>query len=253
MTDLSQAHLKQHFTAAKMFANAGNYPTKTQGTWSSVKPLDTLQYVNNTVSGKKHWVSGVAHCKWVVVPAHASTGHVVVVIDKKYLTIEPVATMGMENTLTVHFTCDRAPATYLYSRTDPLAVAADHFNQLGFITIQLGLSTASYQDIDTYTKLIADLNYIKTKVKLDIETLDLLWQYELDRLTEPVDWNRIKLIYSFAKKTMSGVAQLTTELTGSGLFQHGSPTHQRYKDLLIYTTHMRNIFTATRDITQWSF
>lgn len=251
--DLSLAHLTQHFTAAKLFATAGNYPTETQGTWSSVKPLDTLQYVNNTVSGKKYWVSGVAHCDWVVVPALAPTGHVVVVIDKNYLTIEPVATMGMENTLTVHFTCDQAPATYLYSRIDPSAVAADHFNQLAFITIQLGSSISAYTDIDLYTKSIADLNYIKTKVKLDIQTLELLWNYELDRLEESIDWNRLKLIYSFAKKTISGVAQLVTELTGSGLFQHGSTTHQRFKDVLIYSTHMRNIFTATRDITQWSF
>jgi hypothetical protein len=174
------------------------------------------------------------------------------VIDKKHLTIEPVATMGMENTLTVHFTCDQAPATYLYSRSDPLGAPADRLNYLSFITIQLGLSIAAYNDIDLYTKSIADLNYIKTKVKLDIETLNLLWNYELDRLDEPIDWNRFKLVYSFGKKTTCAVANLVTELTGSGLFQPELPAHQRYKDLLIYTTHMRNIFSATRDITQWS-
>ena len=253
MTDLSAAHLKQHFTAAQLFAAAGGYPTDTQGTWSAVKPLDTLQYANNSVSGMKHWVSGVALCDWVVVPAQTPTETVVVVIDKKYLTVKPVATIGMENTLTVHFTCDQAPATYLYPRTDPLSFQANQLNGLSFITIQLGLSIAAYNDVDLYTKSIADLDYIKTKVKLDIETLNLLWNYELDRLNEPIDWNRGKLLYSFAKKTILEVAHLVTEITGSGLFQPEMPTHQRYKDLLIYTTHMRNLFTATRDITQWSF
>jgi hypothetical protein len=251
--DLSQAHLTQHFTAAKLFAEAGNYPTNTRGTWSAVKPLDTLQYADGTVSGKKHWVSGVALCDWVVVPAQTPAGPVVVVIDKKYLNIEPVATVGMENTLTVNFTCEQAPVTYLYSRNDPRSAPADQLNGLSFVTIQLGLSIAAYNDIDQHTKSIADLNYIKTKVKLDIETLDLLWNYELDRLDEPIDWNRGKLVYSFAKKTILGVAHLVTEITSSGLFQSDMPTHQRYKDLLIYTTHMRNLFTATRDITQWSF
>jgi len=256
MADLSQAHLTQHFTSAKMFANAGNYPAETPGTWSAIKPQDTLVYSNGTVTGKKHWVSGVAHCDWVVVPAQAPTGHVIVVIDKKYLTIEPVATMGMEKTLTVHFTCDRAPATYLYLRSDPLSAPANQLNQLSFITIQLGLSIAAYNDIDLYTQ--SNFNYIKTKVKLDIETLDLLWNYELDRLDKSIDWTdsfwkRSKLVYSFGKKTTCAVANLVTELTGSGLFQTESPAHQRYKDLLIYTTHMRNIFTSIRDITDWSF
>jgi len=253
MTDLSQAHLKQHFTSAKMFANAGNYPAETPGTWSSIKPLDTLSYSNGTVTGKKHWVSGVAHCDWVVVPAQAPTGHVIVVIDKKYLTIEPVATMGMEKTLTVHFTCDQAPATYLYLRNDPLSAPADRLNHLSFITIQLGLSIVAYNDIDLHTQSITDFNYIKTKVKLDIEILNLLWNYELGRLDEPIDWKRGKLLYSFGKKTILGVAHLVTELTGSGLFQTESLAHQRYKDLLIYTTHMRNVATAARDITNWSF
>ena len=251
MTDLSQAHLKQHFTSAKMFANAGNYSAETPGTWSSIKPLDTLSYSNGTVTGKKHWVSGVAHCDWVVVPAQSPTGHVIVVIDKKYLTIEPVATTGMEKTLTVNFTCDQAPATYLYLRRDPLSAPADRLNHLSFITIQLGLSIAAFNDIDRYTH--SQFEYMKTKVKLDIETLNLLWNYELDRFDEPIDWTRSQLVYSFGKKTILGVAHLVTELTGSGLFQTESPAHQRYKDLLIYTTHMRNVSTAARDITNWSF
>lgn len=253
MVDLSNAHLNQHFTAAKMFTDAGKYPTSTTGTWSAVKPLDTLYYSNNTVSGKKNWVSGVSLCDWVVVPAQTSTGHVVVVIDKKYLNIEPVLTMGMEDTLTVHFTCEQSPATYLYQRNDPLTEPVDHFNRLAFITIQLGLSIAAFNDIDAYTKLTVDFNYVKTKVKLDIETLNLIWEYELNRLNELFDWERGNLIYSFAKKTILGVANLVTEITGSGLFQLDLPTHQRYKDLLIYTTHMRNVFSSTKDINKWSF
>lgn len=251
--DLSQAHLHQHFTAAKMFADAGNYPTSTIGTWSANKPLDTLRYSNNTVTGKKLWVSGVPLCDWVVVPAHTDTELAVVVIKKEHLTIEPVLTLGMEDTQTVHFSCNQAPATYLYNRHDLITYPINYFSHLAFITIQLGVSIAAFNDLEAYTKSISDFNYIKTKVKLDIETVNLLWEYEINRINEVIDWDRCKLIYSFAKKTILGVANLVTELTGSGLFQHDFPTHQRYKDLLIYTTHMRNVFTSTRDITNWSF
>ena len=250
--DLSEAHLHQHFSAAKMFADAGNYPTSTIGTWSANKPLDTLRYSNNTVTGKKLWVSGVPLCDWVVVPAHTDTELAVVVIKKEHLTIEPVLTLGMEDTQTVHFSCNQAPATYLYQRSNSVTVPVDQFNTFAFITIQLGLSMSAFNDIDAYTKSTADFNYIKTKVKLDIETLNLIWNYELDQLNEQPDWDRIKLVYSFGKKTILGVANLVTELTGSGLFQHDFFTHQRYKDLLIYTTHMRNIFTSTKDV-KWSF
>ena len=246
--DLSQAHLHQHFTAAKMFADAGNYPTSTIGTWSANKPLDTLRYSNNTVTGKKLWVSGVPLCDWVVVPAHTDTELAVVVIKKEHLTIEPVLTLGMEDTQTVHFSCNQATATYLYQRSNSVTVPVDQFNTFAFITIQLGLSMSAFNDIDAYTKNTSELDYIKTKVKLDLQVLGLLWKYELNRLNEPVDWNRYQTLYAFAKKTILGVAHLVTETTGSGLYQQDFPTHQRYKDLLIYTTHMRNFLSAAKEV-----
>ena len=251
MTDLSAAHLNQHFTAAKMFAQAGSAMPVSNGTWSAIKPQDTLSYSNYTVTGKKYWISGVPLCNWVVVPAQTPNGHAVVVIDKKHLNIEPVTTMGMEDTLTVHFTCDQAPAEYLYQRNDPLAESADHFNRMAFITIQLGLSIAAFNDIDRYTR--PQFEYMKTKAKLDIETFNLIWTYELDRLDEKFDWTRGQLIYSFGKKVILGVAHLVTELTGSGIYEINHSSHQRFKDLLIYTTHMRNTATAIKDITSWSF
>jgi alkylation response protein AidB-like acyl-CoA dehydrogenase len=246
--DLSQAHLRQHFTAAKMFANAGNHNVTTTGTWSASKPADSLYYSDNTVTGKKHWISGVPLCNWVVVPAQSANGPVVVIIEKSYLEIESVPTLGMENTLTVHFTCKQAPATYLYQRDDPVNVLVDQFNNVAFITIQLGLSATAFSDIDIYTKHTSELDYIKRKIKLDLQVLHLLWNYELDRLNETVDWGRYSILYAFAKKTMLGVAHLVTEVTGSGLYQQDFPNHQRYKDLLIYTTHMRNFLSASKNI-----
>ena len=245
--DLSQAHLHQHFTAAKMFADAGNYPTSTIGTWSANKPLDTLRYSNNTVTGKKLWVSGVPLCDWVVVPAQADH-QAVVVIKKEHLTIEPVLTLGMEDTQTVHFTCNQAPATYLYQRSDPVTGPVDQYNTFAFITILLGLGVALFNDIDAYTNKTTELDYVKRKNKLDLQVLNLLWQYELDRLDELVDWNHYATLYAFAKKTILSVAHLVTEVTGSGLYQLDMPGHQRYKDLLIYTTHMRNFLSASKQI-----
>jgi hypothetical protein len=46
---------------------------------------------------------------------------------------------------------------------------------------------------------------------------------------------------------------LILEITGSGLYETDHPSHQRYKDILIYSTHMRNTATAIKDIVNWSF
>ena len=99
---------------------------------------------------------------------------------------------------------------------------------------------------DVYNKI--EYVVIQSGVGLDLVNMKNTGNFNKERLKE-----MIGIVNSFGKKTILGVAHLVTELTGSGLFQTESPAHQRYKDLLIYTTHMRNIFTSIRDITDWSF
>ena len=248
--DLSKAHLEQHFTGGHRYLEDFGHQPHGKTTWSSIKPQDTLVYNNGVVTGKKFWVSGVELCEQIVVPAKNGDELSMILIDKKNINTEPVATLGMEGTLTIHFTCDNAPATYLGARDDPRCRATDHFHRLAFFTIQLGISKAAFIDIDTYTS--TEFKYIKDKVKLDIEILELLWNHELDLIGRRT-WERSNLIYAFAKKVLTQVAQLTTEITGSGLYEINHPSHQRFKDLLIYTTHKRNTSTAIKDIKHWSF
>ena len=51
--DLSQAHLHQHFTTAAAYVSALGPIPNGQGTWSALKPTDTLIYNNGTVTCKK--------------------------------------------------------------------------------------------------------------------------------------------------------------------------------------------------------
>lgn len=251
--DLSQAHLRQHFTTAQSYVTAFGLTINKQCTWSAVKPQDTLVYNNNgTVTGKKYWISGVELCDWVIVPVKSNNDLVLVLLNKKDLIVSPILTQGMEGTLTVHFTCDQAPAQLLGNRGDSRAWPVDHAHRWCFITNHLGLSMSVFQDIDHYTKNTSMFDYNKNKVKLDLEILNLLWKHELDNIGNQ-SWNRNELVYAFAKKTTTQVAQLTTEITGSGLYEIDRLTHQRYRDILIYSTHMRNTATAIKDIRQWSF
>jgi hypothetical protein len=249
--DLSKAHLQQHFTTALSYISAFGWSADGQATWSAIKPQDTLIYDNGTVTGKKYWISGVDLCDWVVVPAKDVNTLLLVLINKKDLIINSRPTLGMERTLTGHFICEQAPVRILGNRGDPRAHSTDHGHRWCFITNHLGLALAAFQDIDVYTKNLTKFDYNKDKIKLDLEILSVLWNNELDNIGSQT-WERNDLVYAFAKKVLTQVTHLVTELTGSGIYEINHPSHQRFKDLLIYTTHMRNTATAIKDI-NWSF
>ena len=250
--DLSKAHLKQHFTTAKLYLDASRKEYPRQGTWSALKANDTLIYDNGIVSGKKHWVSGVSLCEWLIAPAMENNLKIMVLIDTKNIEVEPIHTVGMENTLTVHFTCEKTPAVKLFERKDSRYWPGERFCHLSFITNHLGISQALFSDISEYAQQ-QDLNYIKKKVQLDIEILKMLWEEEVENseeeeINQNIFWQRRNRVYAFAKKTLIETVKLTTELTSSGLYETTMSKHQRYKDSLIYSTHMRNTFTALNDI-----
>lgn len=245
--DLSQAHLSQHFYSAQHIIESSDCTVSGTGTWSAFKNNDTLIYSDNTVSGKKHWISGVSLCKWVVVGAIENNQKIVVLIDADKFSIEPVSTVGMENTLTVNFVCDHATAVRLFDYTDFKMCKISRFNLLSFVTNHLGLAQALFSDIDNYAQG-QNFDYLKKKIKLDIEVLQLFWEKEIDYnllQTTNFEWlHRYNVMYAFAKKTLFSVVSLVTELTGSGIYDTSIQTHQRYKDALIYSTHMKNISTA---------
>jgi hypothetical protein len=250
--DLSQAHLRQHFAAARGYVTAFGLSMDGDGAWSAAKPQDTLVYTDGTVSGKKYWVSGLDSCNWAVVPVKNNNDLALVVLQKEHLTMSPILTQGMENTRTVHFTCEQAPAVILGPRNDARAWDTDKFHRWCFVTNHLGIALAVFNDIDLYTKHTAIFDYNKEKLKLDLEILHLLWSNGIADLNTQ-SWQRNNTVYAFAKKVVTQVAQLTTEITGSGLFEIDHSSHQRYQDILIYSTHMRNTATAIKDIQYWSF
>ena len=79
--DLSQAHLTQHFYTAQNMVKYSDHSVSGVGVWSAPKPNDTLIYSNGTVSGKKHWVSGVSLSQWVAVAAIENNQKIIVLIS----------------------------------------------------------------------------------------------------------------------------------------------------------------------------
>ena len=238
--DLSQAHLRQHFTGATLHLDQAQITKSGSGTWSSFKKTDTVVFKDNTLTGKKHWISGVSLCDWSVIASTHNDKLSVVLFDTKDVVIEPCPTMGMENTLTAHVVFDQTPATLLYSRDDARCFPVDNFINLSFLTIQLGLMESLLKDIDSYT--VHKFDYEKKKLRIDVEIMNLLWNRQVGMVTEFTanDFKTRDLIYGFGKKTLTAVVNFVTEVTGSGLYETQMPTHQRYKDALIYCSHMKN-------------
>jgi alkylation response protein AidB-like acyl-CoA dehydrogenase len=248
--DLSKAHLLQHFTTAQSYITAFGLSMDGTGTFSAQKSNDTLVFNNGKLTGKKHWVSGVEQCDWVLVGVRDAKDSLFVVVDKKDIASAPVLTQGMEGTVTVHFTCDQASACVLGRGSDPRWFSADQNHKWYFVTNQLGLAMAVFKDIDRYTSgpTFKYTTYSKNKIRLDLEILNLLWTNEINQVgNQPWD-----VVYAFAKKVITQVAQLVIEITGNGLYEIDQPAHQRFQDILIYSVHMRNVGPAINDIQQWS-
>jgi hypothetical protein len=246
--DLSQAHLTQHFAIADAYLKNTDYKTTGTAAWSAWKLPDTLCYQNGHVSGKKYWVSGMEQCSDVVVAVKHAEQTLIVVVPTQHLQVQTIFTQGMEDTRTVHFTCENAPAQVIQYQDNHHNIG--YATTIGFITNHLGLAMAAYNDIDLYTGHA--FAYDKAKIKLDIEILYQLWQNLIDQVLD-INWNKINLIYAFAKKALTQTAQLTLEITGSGLYNIENASNQRYRDMLIYTTHMKNTPAALTNIAQWSF
>ena len=66
-------------------------------------------------------------------------------------------------------------------------------------------------------------------------------------------WHQYNTAYGCAKQTLTMILKLIIEVTGSGLFEEGSTQHQRFKDALIYSTHMKNLYFSTKqNLYQWT-
>ena len=251
--DLSQAHLKQHFASAELYLQKANMSLPSNGTWSSQKKIDTATYSDGYLTGKKYWVSGISLCDWAIVAVKNNHTTSLVLFNPADAVVEPVATMGMENTLTTHVTFDQTPAIFLYHRQDPLCFSVDSHAHLSFLTIQLGLMESLLHDIDLYTG--NQFDYEKKKLSVDIDVMKILWQQEIETINhsyhnQQLLWDRRSLIYAFGKKSLTAITNFVTEVTGSGLFELRTAGHQRYKDALIYTTHMHNISSAVNSFVE---
>lgn len=250
--DLSAAHVLQHTATADLTAKLGGINTVGPGTHSALKPKDTVQLHNGTITGRKHWVSNIPNCGWGVFNVHEGNNRAVVFVELHNAKVEMVPTMGMEATLTGHLEFNNTPAVRICSNQDPAYFPIMRQHSMSFITNHYGLTESLFADLDQYTNL-AGINcaYEKQKIQLELSVMKLLWEptvKEIDKATgSDYYWHHNNTLYAFVKKCLVDTVQLTAELTGSGLYELDQAHHQRYRDALIYSSHMRNLYFCLQE------
>jgi hypothetical protein len=251
--DLSLAHITQHGNAARLGAQLGGLDVQGLGAHSVIKTMDTVAFDNNTITGKKYWVSNLPNVDWAVIQVrHNGCDCVVYVELDDSVKFEMISTMGMEKTLTGHMIFDHTPCHVICDYTDPKYFVIRRLTNLGFIAIHYGLTLSLFEDIDNYTRQhnIA-CEYNKEKLQLQLDVMELLWDQLEKEITlnhqEKFYWQQKNTMYAFATKCLVEVCQFTTEITGSGLYDLTTEHNQRYRDALIYSSHMKNLYVAMKN------
>jgi hypothetical protein len=251
--DLSLAHVTQHSNSARLGAQLGNFKAQGPGAYSVVKSMDTVAFDNNTVTGKKYWVSNLPNVDWAVILVnHNGCDRVVYVELDDSVKFEMISTMGMEKTLTGHMIFDHTPCYVVCDCSNTEYFVIRRLTSLGFIAIQHGLALSLFKDIDNFTcQHNIACEYTKEKLRLQLDVMELLWNQLEKEITlkhqEKFYWQQKNTMYAFAKKCLVEVCQFTTEITGSGLYDLATEQNQRYRDALIYSTHMKNLYKSIKD------
>lgn len=246
--NLSMAHLAQHSRTAELVQQQFGLDVTGPGAHSAYKPTDKIQFEHNHLTGQKQWISNLPMVNWVVLVTKCIDKEQVVLIKLDQSTkIHMVSTVGMEQTLTAHLTLDHTPCQPVCDVDDPLYFHIRRQHSLAFVAIQHGLAQALFNDLDQYTKhQKIECSYHKQKLKLQLDVMQMVW----DQIPKDINlehqaqffYNQKNIAYAFAKKCLLDICQLLTETTGSGLYITDNQFHQRYKDALIYSSHMKNLY-----------
>ena len=250
--DLSLAHIKQHVDTAQSATKFANIDNVTVASYSSQKLRDTIIFDCGYLTGKKSWVSNIPYSSHAVLAVQENNNVILVLAEiDTNVHVDMISTLGMENTYTGHITFEDRPAVKLFDYNTPTGFQIKHQISLGFLTNHYGLCQSLYNDIDLYTQSAdIDCNFEKSKIKLNISTLELVWNTCLTRIGESESdqlWHHYNTAYAFAKQTLNMILKLIIEVTGSGLFEIGSIQHQRFKDALIYSSHMKNLYFSSKE------
>jgi len=251
--DLSTAHIMQHTMTPAMAVELAGIDDKRVGLHSTVKALDTVEFKDGFLNGKKMWVSNIPEHHFVALHVKDGDRYSIVYAERDgSYDVEWTHTVGMQPALNGHMIFNNTPAKRLFFKSDPKTFLLEKYHNFGFITNHYGLALGVYEDIVAYcTKRNMNVDFQKRLLELNFSVADVLWENNFSYLSVPERsdrfWHYQNTLYAFVKKTLSDVVKFVIDTSGSGLYEIGSPQHQRFTDALIYCSHQRSLYFSVNE------
>jgi len=249
--DMSLAHLTQHRQTASNVLLSAKIENPGVGSWTTGKNSDNYTIENAVINGRKTWISGITTADYLIF--HNNSGEVFYVdLHDTGIEIELQPLHGMEDTITGHATFTNTPIRKLFLNMwrDP-KIACLHL--YGFITNGLGLANGIYECLLAHH---TRSEYEEKKLKLQIDTFELLWKSKLVELIETTDKinlvrlnNEFLTMVSYYKKMLLDLCQLAQAIHPSHLY-NGPGEHyqfdlyQKHKDGLLFSSHMHSFYVS---------
>ena len=262
--DLSWAHCIQHDQAAKITqAVSGRtvpIPFTSQFSANSThKKPDTCYIENNCVYGEKYYVSSLPWADYAVIYVtdrdRGVISNLLVPRNEFDCDLESFRPIGMENTATgtMKFRGQSLDNfDLLISKQDARIFARENFMDLAFPTNCIGLCFGLCSDIETFIKQnnLDDLDSEFKKLKLDLFSYEQVWLSMLDCMIDAdpnsAYYNHSFLLYNNGKKMLNALCKFILD-NGTGYFYQRDANSQRFRDAMIYTSHMHNYRVSTRE------
>jgi len=262
--NLSWAHCIQHDQAAKITqAVSGCYVPdpflSLLAANSTYKKSDTCYIENNRVYGEKYYVSSLPWADYAVIYIAnrdlEQVSNLLVPCEEFDCDLESFRPIGMENTVTgtIKFHGQSLDNfKLLISKQDSKIFSRENFMDLAFPTNCIGLCFGLCNDIEQFIKNnnLDDVDSEFNKLKLDLFSYEQIWLSMLDKMIVPEAdseyYNHSFLLYNRGKKMLNLLCKFILD-NGTGHFYQIDLNSQRFRDALIYTSHMHNYRVSTRE------
>jgi len=235
--DLSLAHATFKTSAARTILCLADHKKSADlfvAGFSVPKSFDTTVVSNNTVSGRKHWITNLAQSEFGILQFNENN-----VIKLYYVNLDDSSSCkydfnflkapGLEDTCTGDVTFTDHPVEYLFDKTDSRYFTSSNHNSLGFIANYLGAVHGLFRYFDN------------SQLKAKYRSLLDQFTYEIkisDTATASDNfWHTRNALYLNVKQLMVDTCSFIVSSIAGNFYNLNSVQGQHFYDCLLYSGH----------------
>ena len=280
---LGIAHCVQHNQTARLFMSIAfadcpapaffhpNYE-KQIGSYSGVKNSDEITFKDNQVNGLKHWISNLHQADYAIlmVPVDKTLAdplEAYVLFDltsgEHQIDSNCPRQLGMEIARAGSLIVNdyKIPHGYLIGQRQFIGnkgrfIPVGSWHDYAFITNYLGCIIGLFEDLVNYTQdRKINIDYLLKKISLEISSIKMMWvdnlqsveaAMDIDNLTDNY-WHRRNTQYTQSKNVLLSLINLILQVADSRWLDITGDKNQRFRDALVFSTHMKPLYRNLKD------